>query len=45
MVCMKLLKVALVSALDLARAFRLFSKELSFFLLILKPGGGKVFIT
>ena len=39
MVCMKLLNVALVSALDLARTFRLFSKELSFFSGLLNPGG------
>ena len=38
-VYMKLLSVALVSALDLARTSRLFSRELSFFLLLLKPGG------
>ena len=39
MVCMKLLNVALVSTLDLARTFRLFSKELSFFSRLLKLGG------
>ena len=43
MVCMKLLSVTLVSVLDLARTSKLFSRELSFFSLLLKPGG--LFIT
>ena len=42
-VCMKLLSVALVSVLDLARIFRLFSRELNFFSLLLKSDG--LFIT
>ena len=37
-VCMKLLSVVLVSALDLVRTSRFFSKELSFFSLLLKLG-------
>ena len=38
-VCMKLLSMALVIALDLVRTSRLFSRELNFFSLLLKPGG------
>ena len=44
MVCTKLLNVALVSALDLVRASRLFSKELSLLSLLLKPDGDGLFI-
>ena len=43
MVCMKLLSVALVSALDLAKTSKLFSRELSFFSLLLKSS--RLFIT
>ena len=43
MICIKLLSMALVSVLDLARTSKLFSKELSFFSLLLKSGG--LFIT
>ena len=43
MIYIKLLSVALVSVLDLAKVSKLFSGELSFFSLLLKPD--KLFIT